>query len=92
MSALNNIKISFVLELVLSALLEKFVFHPGKKEIYWNMGGGVANPIVKDLRDKLSATAFEDDIRRGMKQITWLKEALITSRTNLSERSACIIA
>ncbi len=38
---------SFALELVLSVLLEKFIFHPGEKEIYWNMGG-VANPIVKD--------------------------------------------
>jgi len=35
------------MKLVLSILLEKFVFHPGQKEIYWNMGG-VANPIVKD--------------------------------------------
>lgn len=36
-----------LLELVLSILVEKFVFHPGDKEIYWNMGG-VANPVIKD--------------------------------------------
>jgi len=36
------------MKLVLSVLLEKFIFHPGEKEVYWNMGAGAAHPIVKD--------------------------------------------
>jgi hypothetical protein len=37
-------------ELVLSVLLEKFVFSPGSKEIYWNMTG-INTPVVKGVDD-----------------------------------------
>jgi len=37
------------MKLILSVLLEKFAFHPGQEEIFWNMGG-VASPVVKDSK------------------------------------------
>jgi len=51
-------------ELVLSMLLETFVFSPGSKEIYWNMGG-LQSPVTKDSQDNapqlpLKVTFVED--------------------------------
>ena len=42
--------IRFFSELVLSVLLETFVFSPGSQEIYWNMGG-LQSPVVKGSTD-----------------------------------------
>lgn len=38
-------------ELVISILLEAFVFEPGSKEIYWNMGI-LQSPVLKGSSDE----------------------------------------
>lgn len=37
-------------ELVLSILLETFVFAPGSQEVYWAMGG-LQSPVIKGSSD-----------------------------------------
>lgn len=39
----------YIAELVLSILLESFVFSPGTKDIYWNMSG-LAAPSIKGTK------------------------------------------